>query len=60
MECMLKINNVCKGEKYHGEPCSRLRPLMCDEKKRFELAMELKRQLIHAEMYDRKELGIGA
>ena len=48
MGCELCIGSKCKGEKHFGENCGRLRQLFCNERKKLELMMKLKRQLIES------------
>ena len=60
MNCDLRIGSKCKGEKYHGETCGRLRPAICDEKARFEKMLKLKKAMVESSIAVEKEMGMGA
>jgi hypothetical protein len=57
--CDLKLNNECKGAEHYGEPCSRLRPLICGVRKQVEAMKAGKKKLI-MENPDYPEMGMGA
>lgn len=46
MDCDLKLNGKCRGEKHHGEVCSRLRPLICDVRRRIQAERARKKRQV--------------
>ena len=59
MECDVKLNGTCRGEKHFGEVCSRLRPLICYERQKIEAMKAGKKRLI-MENPNHPEMGVGA
>jgi hypothetical protein len=59
MDCDMKLNRQCKG-KFYGEECSRLRPLICGERRRIEVARERIKRGLELRRKRDLELGIGA
>ncbi len=57
VNCDLRLNGSCKGEKYHGQVCGRLRPLICNVRKKLDQEKARKKKLIGRAD---KPLGIGA
>jgi hypothetical protein len=59
MDCERRIGNRCKDKKHFNEACGRLRPFICETRKKIEQGRAEKVRLVQ-ENPDYPEMGMGA